>query len=65
MAQVKGTLDAKKNELTLVIPLSKPSPSKSGKTLMVGTTNGFQALDGVQVDGKSVKASINVTIPAQ
>lgn len=65
MAQIKATLDGKKNELTLIIPLSKPTPSKSGKTLMVGTTNGFQALDGVQVDGKPVKASINVTIPAQ
>jgi hypothetical protein len=65
MAQVKGTLDPKKQELTLVIPLSKPGPSKSGKTRMVATTGGFQVLDGIQVEGLPVKASINVTIPPE
>jgi hypothetical protein len=65
MAQIKASLDSKKNpqELTLVIPLSKPTASKSGKTMMVASTNGFQVLDGIMVDGKTVKVSINATIP--
>ena len=65
MAQVKGSLDSKKNpqELTLTIPLGKPTASKSGKTLMVASTNGFQTLEGIQVDGKPVRVSINATIP--
>lgn len=63
MAQIKASLDPKKNELTLVVPVSKPALSKSEKTYMVATSNGFQTLEGIQVEGKPVKASINVTIP--
>lgn len=64
MAQIKSAkLDSKTQEVTVVFGLGKPSASKSGKTLMVFTTGGFQALDGIMVDGKTVKISINATIP--
>lgn len=64
MAQIKtAKFDAKTQEVTITFGLTKPSASKSGKTLMVFTTGGFQALEGINVDGKQVKVSINATIP--
>lgn len=65
MAQITAAnFDAKNQEVTITFKLAKPTPSKSGKTLMVFSTGGFQGLDGIQVDGKPVKVSINATIPA-
>ena len=50
-----------KDELVIRIPLQKPTPSKSGKTLVVATTGGFVQTDA-RVDGKVVAVSINATI---
>ena len=50
-----------KNELVIRIPLQKPTPSKSGKTLVVATTGGFVQTDA-KVDGKPVAVSLNATV---
>lgn len=48
----------KDGKLILTLDLQPPSPSKSGKTLIVAGTDGFTKTN-VQVDGKTV--SVNVT----
>lgn len=48
----------KDGKLTLVLDLQDPTPSKSGKTLIVAGTDGFTKTSA-QVDGKTV--SVNVT----
>jgi len=50
-----------KDELVIRIPLQKPTPSKSGKTLVVATTGGFVQTEA-KVDGKPVAVSLNATI---
>ena len=46
------------NTLTITCPLGSGVPSKSGKTNIVATTNGF-----VSVSGTDMKVSINVIKP--
>lgn len=49
------------NELIIRIPLDKPKPSSSGKTLIVASTGGNVQTD-VQVDGKPVFVGLNAYI---
>lgn len=44
--------------LTITCPLSSGVPSKSGKTLVVATTNGF-----IDIAGSNIKVSLNVIKP--
>jgi len=53
-----------KNELVIRLPLTAPTPSKSGKTLLVATTHGLQNTTA-EVDGKSVIVSVNAMIKAK
>jgi len=53
--------EIKDNSLVITIPLQPPHPSKSGKTLLVATTNGNKASTAV-VDGKPVVISVNAYI---
>lgn len=46
------------NILTITTPIGGGVPSKSGKTLVVATTNGF-----VQVQGTDLSVSLNVIKP--
>ena len=46
------------NTLTITTTISSGVPSKSGKTSIVATTNGF-----VGVDGSDIKVSLNVIRP--
>ena len=46
------------NKLTIVTTISSGVSSKSGKTLIVATTNGF-----VPVEGSDLKVSLNVIKP--
>jgi hypothetical protein len=59
---METTID--KNTLIIRIPLTTPTPSKSGKTLLVAGTGGFVATTA-QVNGQTVSLSINATIPAK
>ena len=49
------------NELVIRIPLEKPKPSSSGKTLIVASTGGNQQTE-VEVDGKPVFIGLNAYI---
>ncbi|MEE9212422.1 MAG: hypothetical protein V3U29_07185 [Phycisphaeraceae bacterium] len=59
LRQVK--IDEKAKTLTLVVDLQKPTPSSSGKTLVVATTHGNVATDA-QIDGKPVTVGVNAYI---
>ncbi len=49
------------NTLTIEIPLEKPRPSASGKTLVVATTGG-NITTTAQVNGKPVTIGLNAYI---
>lgn len=49
------------NELVIRIPLQKPKPSTSGKTLIVASTGGNLQTE-VTVDGKPVFVGLNAYI---
>ena len=56
-------MDAKieNGKLTIVIDLQEPTPSASGKTLVVATTHGNVATECI-VDGKPVTIGLNAYI---
>lgn len=51
----------KDGKLIIEIPLQTPTPSKTGKTLMVATTNGNVVTSAV-VNGKPVTIGLNAWI---
>ena len=57
----QAKIDEKAKTLTLVMDLQKPTPSSSGKSLVVAMTHGNVATD-VQIDGKSVTVGVNAYI---
>lgn len=61
MADVKVV--EKNGNLVITIPMnSKPEVSKSGKSRVVATTNGFVKTD-LEVKGKTVSLSLNAIVP--
>lgn len=59
----KTTIDEKGGTITIVLPLDKDAPlSKSGKSRIIGGTNGFAKADAT-FKGAPVSISVNVTIP--
>lgn len=56
---MKATI--KDNTLTVVIPLQPPTPSKTGKSHIVASTQGFTATT-VLVDGKPVRLNLTAII---
>jgi len=59
MAAMKVT--QKGNKLIIELDMQKPTPSASGKTLVVATTRGNQVSE-LQVDGKAVMVGVNAYI---
>lgn len=58
------TIDEGKNTVTIVTPLNPNTPlSKSQKTRMLASTNGF-ARTTAEYKGKPVSVNLNVTIPS-
>ena len=55
------TVEIKNNKLCIEIDLEKPTPSSSGKTLVVASTRG-NAVTSVEVDGKPVTIGLNAYI---
>jgi hypothetical protein len=51
----------KDGNLVITIPLQKPAPSASGKTLVVATTHG-NTVTTATVDGKPVTIGVNAYI---
>jgi len=60
MADIK--VSVKNNRLIIDMPLEKPHPSRSGKTLTVASTYG-NIKTGVKVSGKEVTVGVNAYIP--
>jgi hypothetical protein len=54
-AEIKG------NELIITIEMQKPTPSASGKTLVIASSHGNQTTTAT-VDGKSVIVGLNAYI---
>ena len=50
-----------KGELVIRIPMQQPTPSSSGKTLVVASSHGTQ-VTSAQVNGKSVYVGLNAYI---
>jgi hypothetical protein len=61
-AQIKNI--GGKAVIVIEMELTNPTPSTSGKTLVVGTTHGFRNF-GVELDGKQISGSVNLTIPTR
>jgi hypothetical protein len=55
------TVEIKGNKLYIEIDLEKPTPSSSGKTLVVASTRGNAVTDAM-VDGKPVTIGLNAYI---
>jgi hypothetical protein len=51
----------KNGNLVIELPLEKPRPSKTGKTLLVASTRGVKRLE-VRYKGKTVSAVVNAFI---
>ncbi len=49
------------DELVIRIPLEKPKPSSSGKTLIVASTGGNMVTD-IEINGKPVYVGLNAYI---
>lgn len=60
--EVKVTVDEKKKELTIVMPLIDPRESKSGKSLTIASTFGNYRSDATY-KGEPVTLGINAYIP--
>lgn len=50
--------------LVIRIPIKEPTPSSSGKTLVVASTRGNQKT-GVQIDGKDLYLGLNAYVYAE
>ena len=60
---LKVTIDKKKKEMTIVIPINDPpTPSNSGKTLIVATTSGNAVISDVEINGKPLTLGLNAYI---
>ena len=60
---MKATIE--KDMLVVRIPLTTPTPSSTGKTLLVSTTHGGKVAEGLTIGGKPVTISLNAFIPAK
>ncbi len=54
-------VEIKENKLLIEIDLEKPTPSASGKTLVVASTHG-NTVTGAEVDGKPLIVGLNAYI---
>jgi hypothetical protein len=54
-------VEMKDGNLIITMPLEKPTPSASGKTLVVASTHGNQKT-GVEIDGKEIIVGVNAYI---
>ena len=54
-------VDIKDNNMVITIPMGTPTPSASGKTLVVASTRGNVVTDAM-IDGKPVVVGVNAYI---
>ncbi len=55
------TVEIKNNKLCIEIDIEKPTPSSSGKTLVIASTHG-NTVTSVEVNGKPVTIGLNAYI---
>jgi sRNA-binding carbon storage regulator CsrA len=55
------TVEKRGNKLYIEIDLEKPTPSSSGKTLVVASTHG-NTVTNIEIDGKPITIGINAYI---
>ncbi|MEI7694828.1 MAG: hypothetical protein WCI64_04170 [Chlorobium sp.] len=55
------TVEIKNNKLCIEIDIEKPTPSSSGKTLVVASTHG-NTVTNVEINGKPVTIGLNAYI---
>ena len=60
----EARIDEENKTLTLILDLQEPTPSASGKTLVVATTHGNVPTE-VQIQGKPVTVGVNAYIRAR
>jgi hypothetical protein len=60
----KMKTEIKDGNLVITIPMQQPTPSASGKTLVVASTRG-NVKTGVMVQGKEITIGLNAYIPAR
>lgn len=60
----QATIDEQAKTIVLVLDLQEPTPSTSGKTLVVASTHGNVPTD-VRVGGKQVIVGVNAYIRAK
>jgi hypothetical protein len=58
---MKISIDQATNELVIRVPMGTPTPSASGKTLVVASTRGNKTTD-LLIDGKPVVIGLNAYI---
>lgn len=61
MAVRNVTIDTKAKTLTIVMDLETPTPSASGKTLVVASTRGNATTDA-KIDGKPLIMGVNAYV---
>jgi hypothetical protein len=57
------TAEIKDGMLIIMLPMQTPTPSSTGKTLVVASSHGNQKT-ALEVNGKSVKIGVNAFIEA-
>ena len=62
---MKATIDTKRNMLVIEMPLTVPTLSSTGKSMLVCTTHGGKVADGLTIGGKPLTISVNAFIPAK
>jgi len=61
MAAREMTVKQEGDVLVIRLPMQEPTPSSSGKTMVVATTHG-NVVTNIKVDGKPVKIGINAFV---
>lgn len=56
-------VEVKGNTLVISMPLETPTPSKSGKSLVVASTYGFHTAGSTLVNGRPVTVTVSAFIP--
>lgn len=57
---MKVSIDLKKKEVTIVLPLEEPRASGSGKTMIIASTSGSKTATDATYEGKPVTVGMNV-----
>ncbi len=55
-------VEVKDGKLVITLPLQPPTRSKTGRSLIVATTSGFQR-STAKVEGHEIAVSVNACIP--